>query len=158
LALLSIITGYFGIPGFLAPVFPTGSDLHHEGSAASIIMAIASIVGLTGIGAAYYAYVVNPRLPDRLARQWRALYDLSLHKWYVDELYDHSFVRPTFSLAQGLWKQIDVHVIDAAVNGVARAVAWGGWFMRLVQSGQTQHYALGMALGTVIILGVYMFF
>ncbi|WP_447603810.1 NADH-quinone oxidoreductase subunit L [Nitrospira sp. Nam80] len=158
LALLSIITGYFGIPGFLAPVFPTGSDLHHEGSAASIIMAIASIVGLTGIGAAYYAYVVNPRFPDRLARQWRALYDLSLHKWYVDELYDHAFVRPTFSLAQGLWKQIDVNVIDAAVNGVARAVAWGGWFMRLVQSGQTQHYALGMALGTVIILGVYMFF
>ncbi|HET6673976.1 MAG TPA: NADH-quinone oxidoreductase subunit L [Nitrospiraceae bacterium] len=158
LALLSIITGYFGIPGFLAPVFSAGADLHHEGSAASTIMAIASLVGLTGIGAAYYLYVANPGLPDRLARQWRALYDLSLHKWYVDELYDHSFVRPTFSLAQGLWKQIDVNVIDAAVNGVARAVAWGGWFLRLVQSGQTQHYALGMALGTVIILGVYMFF
>ncbi len=158
LALLSIITGYFGVPGFLAPVFSSGADLHHEGSAALTITAIASLVGLTGIGAAYYIYVANPGLPDRLARQWRTLYDLSLHKWYVDELYDHSFVRPTFSLAQGLWKQIDVNVIDAAVNGVARAVAWGGWFLRLVQSGQTQHYALGMALGTVIILGVYMFF
>jgi NADH-quinone oxidoreductase subunit L len=41
---------------------------------------------------------------------------------------------------------------------VARAVAWGGWFLRLTQSGQTQHYALGMALGTVIILTVYMLF
>jgi NADH-quinone oxidoreductase subunit L len=121
-------------------------------------MAFATLVGLTGIGAAYYLYVANPGLPDRLARQWRALYELSLHKWYVDELYDHAFVRPMFALAQGLWKQIDVKVIDAAVNGVARAVAWGGWFLRLIQSGQTQHYALGMALGTVIILGVYMFF
>ena len=41
------------------------------------------------------------------------------------------------------------HVIDGAVNGVARAIAWGGWFLRLMQSGQTQHYALGMALGAV---------
>ena len=158
LALLSIITGYFGFPKFLAPVFSAGADLHHEGPASLLIMAFATLVGLTGIGTAYYLYVANPGLPDRLARQWRALYELSLHKWYVDELYDHAFVRPMFALAQGLWKQIDVKVIDAAVNGVARAVAWGGWFLRLIQSGQTQHYALGMALGTVIILGVYMFF
>jgi NADH-quinone oxidoreductase subunit L len=121
-------------------------------------MATATLVGLLGIGTAYYVYVANPSLPDRLAQQWRTLYDLSLHKWYVDELYDRSFVRPTFALAQGLWKRIDVHVIDAAVNGVARAVAWGGWFLRLTQSGQTQHYALGMALGTVIILTVYVLF
>jgi NADH-quinone oxidoreductase subunit L len=160
LALLSIVTGYLGIPGFLAPVFSSGAgtDLHHEGSVAVTIMATATLVGLLGIGTAYYVYVANPSLPDRLAQQWRTLYDLSLHKWYIDELYDRSFVRPTFALAQGLWKRIDVHVIDAAVNGVARAVAWGGWFLRLTQSGQTQHYALGMALGTVIILTVYVLF
>ena len=157
LALLSIITGYFGIPGFLAPVFSSGEAAasHHEGSAAAVIMAAATMVGLLGIGAAYYIYVANPSLPDRLARRWRSAYELSLHKWYFDELYDRSFVRPTFALAAGLWEQIDVNIIDAAVNGVARAVAWGGWFLRLVQSGQIQHYALGMALGTVIIVTVF---
>jgi NADH-quinone oxidoreductase subunit L len=160
LALLSIVTGYLGIPGFLAPVFSSGGEasLHHEGSAGLIIMAGATLVGLIGIGAAFYMYVANPNLPDRLARRWHSIYELSLHKWYFDELYDRSFVRPTFSLAQGLWKRIDVNVIDAAVNGVARAVAWGGWFLRLVQSGQIQHYALGMALGTVIILTVFILF
>ncbi|HEX2055594.1 MAG TPA: NADH-quinone oxidoreductase subunit L [Nitrospiraceae bacterium] len=160
LALLSIVTGYLGIPGFLAPVFSSGAEgaLHHEGAAALMIMAAASAVGLLGIGAAYYIYVANPSLPDQLARRWRSLYELSFHKWYVDELYDRSFVRPTFALAQGLWNRIDVNVIDAAVNGVARAVAWGGWFLRLVQSGQIQHYALGMALGTVVILTVFILF
>jgi NADH-quinone oxidoreductase subunit L len=159
LALLSIITGYLGIPGFLAPVFSAGSEatLHHEGSAA-FIMAGATLAGLLGISTAYYLYVANPSLPDRFAQQWRSLYELSLHKWYFDELYDRSFVRPTFSLAQGLWKHIDVNVIDAAVNGTARAVAWAAWFLRLTQSGQIQHYALGMALGTVVILTVFIFF
>ena len=39
----------------------------------------------------------------------------------------------------------------------ARAIAWWGWVMRLVQSGQAQHYALGMTLGAVLILSVYLF-
>ena len=158
LALLSIVTGYLGIPGFLEPVFSghEASASHHESPAAFAIMTAATIVGLLGIATAYYLYVLNPALPVRLAQQWRSLYELSLHKWYVDELYDRLFVQPTFSFAQGLWNRIDVHVIDAAVNGVARAVAWTGWLLRLIQSGQTQHYALGMALGTVLMLTMYL--
>ncbi|MCE3223155.1 MAG: nuoL [Nitrospira sp.] len=159
LAVLSIVAGYLGIPAFLEPVFHSaGSAAHHEGPAAYGIMALATLMGLSGIGAAYYLYVLNPNLPDRLAHQWRALYELSLHKWYVDEAYDRSFVRPTISAANGLWKHVDVSIIDGAVNGVARAVAWGGWIVRLTQSGQTQHYALGMTLGAVVILTVYLLF
>ncbi|MCC6966957.1 MAG: NADH-quinone oxidoreductase subunit L [Nitrospira sp.] len=157
LAVLSIVAGYLGIPAFLEPVFHgEGGEAHHEGGAALGIMALATLMGLTGIGAAYYLYVLNPGLPDRLAHQWRAAYELSLHKWYIDEAYDRSFVHPTLSAAHGLWKHVDVAVIDGAVNGVARAVAWGGWLIRLTQSGQTQHYALGMTLGAVVILTVYL--
>ncbi len=159
LAVLSIVAGYLGIPAFLEPVFHgAGAAAHHEGTAAYGIMALATLMGLTGIGAAYYLYVLNPGLPDRLAHQWRAAYELSLHKWYIDEAYDRSLVRPTMSAAQGLWKYVDVAIIDGAVNGVARAVAWGGWLIRLTQSGQTQHYALGMTLGAVVILTVYLLF
>jgi NADH-quinone oxidoreductase subunit L len=57
-----------------------------------------------------------------------------------------------------LWKRVDVNLIDGTVNGVARAIAWGGWILRLTQSGQTQHYALGMALGVVVILTVFLMF
>ena len=157
LAVLSIVAGYLGIPAFLEPVFHgEGAGAHHEGSAALGIMALATLMGLTGIGAAYYLYVLNPGLPDRLAQQWRAAYELSLHKWYIDEAYDRSLVRPTLSAAQGMWKHVDVAIIDGAVNGVARAIAWGGWLIRLTQSGQTQHYALGMTLGAVVILTVYL--
>jgi NADH-quinone oxidoreductase subunit L len=44
------------------------------------------------------------------------------------------------------------------VNGVARGIGWCGWILRLLQSGQTQHYALGMALGAVLILSAYLLF
>jgi NADH-quinone oxidoreductase subunit L len=152
LALFSILTGYLGIPSFLEPVFSTGSDVAvHHGSAGPVIMIAATIMGLIGIAAAYYVYVLNPELPERLAQQWNGLYRASLNKWYVDEAYDRLFVRPTVAAASELWKRVDVNFIDGAVNGVGRAIAWGGWLLRLVQSGETQHYALAMAMGIVVL-------
>lgn len=158
LAVLSVLTGYFGIPSFLEPVFSTQQEaVVHHGADGFMIMLAATAMGLLGIAAAYYVYVMNPGLPERLAGRWRGLYEASLNKWYVDELYDHLFVRPTFSAASALWKRIDVDVIDGAVNGIARTIAWGGWLLRLIQSGQTQHYALAMALGIVILTASLMF-
>lgn len=157
LACFSILTGYLGIPSFLEPVFSIGGDQTvHHGSAGPVIMITATFMGLIGIAAAYYVYVLNPDLPERLARQWDGLYRGSLNKWYVDEAYDRLFVRPTFATASELWKRVDVNFIDGAVNGVARAVAWGGWLLRLVQSGQTQHYALAMAAGIVVIVTIFL--
>jgi|CXWL01.1.fsa_nt_gi NADH-quinone oxidoreductase subunit L len=158
LAALSIVTGYLGIPEFLGPMFDTNAGhAIHEGGAAIGIMAVATAMGLLGIAGAYYVYVLNPALPDRFAQRWQSLYRASLNKWYVDEAYDRMIVRPTFFAATELWKRIDVSVVDGAVNGVARAFAWGGWILRLTQSGQTQHYALGMALGVVILFTMFFF-
>ena len=157
-AVLSILAGYIGIPEFLAPAFP-GSDSggHHEGPAAMGIMMAATAMGIIGIAAAYFVYVKSPGLPDRLAGQWQTLYQLSLNKWYVDEAYDRTVVEPTLRLADRLWKWVDVWVIDGAVNGVARAVAWGGWVTRLLQSGEAQNYALAMTVGAVVILGTLIY-
>jgi len=152
LAVFSVLTGYLGIPSFLEPVFSTGQEAAAQhGSDGFMIMLAATTMGLLGIASAYYVYVLNPHLPDRLAGGLKSLYHASLNKWYVDELYDHLFVRPTLKVASELWKRVDVEVIDGAVNGIARAIAWGGWLLRLIQSGQTQHYALAMAVGIVVL-------
>jgi NADH-quinone oxidoreductase subunit L len=158
LAGLSIVTGYIGIPEFLAPAFPAGVEGDpHEGPAAFVIMVAATAMGLLGIAGAYWVYVKSPGLPDRLAAQWHVLYQWSLNKWFVDEAYDQAVVRPTLHAADRLWKRVDIAVIDGAVNGVARAVAWGGWVTRRFQSGQAQNYALAMTVGAVVIFGVLLF-
>ena len=157
LAVLSILAGYMGIPEFLAPAFPAAGG-HHEGSAAMGIMLTATAMGLLGIAGAYWVYVKSPGLPDRLANQWRSLYQFSLNKWFVDEAYDRTVVMPTLNLADRLWKRVDIAVIDGAVNGVARAVAWGGWVTRRLQSGQAQNYALAMTVGAAVILGAMIFY
>jgi NADH-quinone oxidoreductase subunit L len=160
LAILSIATGYFHIPGFISPVLPTlgGDEIHHDSPAANVIMLFASAMGIAGIVAAYIIYVRYPMLPQRLAEKWKQAYALSFNKWYVDELYDRMIVKPTVDLANGLWRKVDVTVIDGLVNGVGSATMLWGRTMRLIQSGEVQHYALAMALGAVVILGVYLLF
>jgi NADH-quinone oxidoreductase subunit L len=158
LAALAIVTGYLGIPGFLSPALPGPMSLPpaHEGAATFAIMALATVMGLGGITLAYVFYVLKPALPSILAQQWSSLYAGSLHKWYVDELYEAWFVQPTIEAANDLWQWIDMRVIDAAVNGVAGSINLWSRALRLIQSGEVQHYALAMALGAVVILGVYM--
>lgn len=158
LAVLSIVTGYLGIPGFLEPVLPSGAAGGHGGLLGIGMLIAATAMGLIGIALAYVVYVKVPGLPDRLAERWRGAYRLSYHKWFFDEAYDRTVVDPTFRLADGLWSKIDIGVIDAAVNGVGRAFAWWGWLMRLFQTGQAQHYALAMTAGAVVILTVYLIF
>ena len=158
LAVLSIATGYLGIPEFLQSSFPGSEGAGHHGAAATGIMLAATLAGVLGIAAAYVLYVKSPNLPERLMNQWHALYRGSLNKWYVDEAYDKAFVNPTFTLAERMWKKVDVAIIDNAVNGVARGFAWWGWMARLIQTGETQNYALSMAMGAVIILTAYLLF
>ena len=158
LAVLSVATGYLGIPEFLSPVFAAAGEGAHHGAAATGIMIAATVAGLSGIGLAYVLYVKSPEIPERLMTQWQTLYQLSLNKWYVDEAYDRTMVRPTFQFADGLWKRVDVAVIDGAVNGIARGVAWCGWVVRTIQSGEVQHYALSMTVGAVLILSAYLLF
>lgn len=157
LAALSIFAGYFGIPHFIEPVLkgPAGIETH-EGP--FLLMLVAVAMGVGGIAAAYVVYVKSPGLPQQLAEKWQKAYDYSFNKWYVDELYDRTVVTPTVDLASGLWRKVDVAVIDAMVNGVGAATVLGGRAMRLVQSGQVQHYALAMAFGAVVILGMYLLF
>ena len=158
LAVLSIATGYLGIPEFLQPAFPGSEGAGHHGAAATGIMLAATLAGVLGIVAAYVLYVKSPDLPERLMNQWHVLYRGSFNKWYVDEAYDKAFVNPTFTLADRMWKKVDVAIIDNAVNGVARGFAWWGWMARLIQTGETQNYALSMAMGAVIILTAYLLF
>ncbi len=157
LAVLSIATGYVGLPEFLQHSFPGVEAAGHHGPAATGIMIVATLCGLTGIAAAYLFYVKSPHLPDRLMNQWQTLYRWSLNKWYVDEAYDKAIVNPTFRIADEMWKKVDVAIIDGAVNGVARGFAWWGWVARTVQTGETQNYALGMTVGAVLILSAYLF-
>lgn len=50
---------------------------------------------------------------------------------------------------------IDVHVVDGAVNGVAKSAMKSGALLRRLQTGIVTHYALAMAIGLFLVIAVY---
>lgn len=117
-----------------------------------------TLMMVLGFAVAYVFYVVDRSLPVRLARSQDALYQFLLNKWYIDEIYDFLFVKPSLWIGRFLWKQGDVRVIDGyGPNGVsARVMDVTGRVVRL-QSGYLYHYAFVMLIGVAALITWFMF-
>jgi NADH-quinone oxidoreductase subunit L len=72
--------------------------------------------------------------------------------WFIDATYDRFIARGSTELAQVTADDVEVKVIDGAVNGFAGAVAAAGRRLRTLQTGYVRNYALGLMGGLVVLL------
>ncbi len=187
LALGSILAGYVGVPHvlggsneigrFLLPSVavnpPPGTTelraatpeesavAQHEMEERAVeeftVMAVSTVVALSGIGVAAFFFLKNRRAADALAERFSGLRSLLWHKYYVDEVYDGAIVQPIRLLSEeGLWKGVDARGIDGAVNGTAQAVGGLGELTRRLQTGSVRAYAASLFCGVVLVLGYYL--
>jgi len=135
---------------------PENHVLHDMHNVPGWVVMAPAVVGIAGIALAYLMYMAFPHLPGRLAGQFGAVYRFLLNKWYFDELYDRIFVRPTMSLARGLWQVGDATIIDGIPNGMASLTADSSAQVVKVQTGSIAHYAFAMLIGVVVLISVYL--
>ena len=89
-------------------------------------------------------------------RVTRFLYTASLNKWYFDDLNHLLFYRFGGVVANGvMW--FDVKIIDGIVNGVGSVTQGAGDSIRRIQTGRVQNYALGIAIGLIVIAILFIF-
>jgi NADH-quinone oxidoreductase subunit L len=78
-------------------------------------------------------------------------------KYYVDEFYDRIIVQPLIRASRFSWKVIDAGIVDGVANGLGNLARALGWFGSLFQTGSVNTYALFLAIGVLVILGVVAF-
>jgi NADH-quinone oxidoreductase subunit L len=162
LAAGSVLAGYAGLSGrferFLAPSFgPPVVDASADGGLETTLMLVSTVVAFVGIGVAAFLFARTGTAARRLAERFSGLRRVLLGKYYVDEIYDAVVVEPIRIVSEeGLWKVIDVRVIDGAVNGVAETVSVAGQLLRRLQTGSVRAYAASIFLGAVLVLGYYL--
>jgi NADH-quinone oxidoreductase subunit L len=171
LAALSVLGGFMGLPQFWGDMFniPESDSLgnflaltvvaapHHEIAHSTELWLIATAIAaaLLGLAVGYWLYVSRPDLPERLAARFAGIYRTLLEKYYVDEFYDRSVVRPLVALSDRiLFRGVDAGLIDGiAVDGSARTVrAVAAHGLKYLQSGLAQGYLFLMIVGTVAIM------
>jgi NADH-quinone oxidoreductase subunit L len=180
LAILSIAGGWVGIhnkfDGFLSPVtklqvantpaaeeavMPHEQEPAEESGAKTELMLMMASVGMAvlGFGAAWYLYKAHPEKPGQMAKAAGGLYTAVLNKYYVDEFYGATIVKPILLFSTSvLWRGIDVAVIDGLLNGSAAGAQESSRGLRRMQSGNIRSYAGWVAVGAAVVIGymVYM--
>lgn len=174
LAVLSAVGGFLGVPHvigaiigvpnllehWLHPVFADGMALlpvhsgHHD-TLEWLLMGVSVTLGVSGILLARSLYRDGVDKATALARKFKGVYTLLWNKWFVDEVYHIAIVGPILALSRDfLWKVVDVVVIDGIVNGSARLVAAIAQYLRKIQNGIAQNYALVMMLGILALMAL----
>jgi NADH-quinone oxidoreductase subunit L len=136
---------------FLAPVVGAASNpLNVSAEARYIIAVISTLVALGGIAVALPIWersAVHEELEPVVLRR----------AWYIDWAYSKLVDGPGTALANFSAWVFDKRIIDGAVNGVGALVRGSGQQARKLQTGYVRNYALGIAAGTVAVLGYIVF-
>ncbi|MFW5967341.1 MAG: NADH-quinone oxidoreductase subunit L [Persicimonas sp.] len=175
LGILSVIGGLTGWPHFLVPkegmlhdimlafetwlseVFIVADSFRnldrfgaHPYTAEAIVTAVSVCVALGGIATAWWMYLKSPEVPKRISEKVRGVYRVLANKYWVDEIYDATFVRGTIGLGRA-WAWFDQHIIDGVlVDGTAWLAEQLGRILRHLQSGNVQRYAVYIVLAIVL--------
>lgn len=168
---LGLPLGDSTIHHWLEPVFHEAIEmLHHEEAAYALFgidgaLIIASVtIAVIGIALAWRLFGVDlgglhlPARPEsvrEISARVPFLYRASLNKWWFDDLNHLLFIAVGGRVAQAMF-WFDREVVDGTVNAIGRSTVASGRGLRRVQTGRVQNYALGIAIGLIVMAGSYL--
>jgi len=144
--LLDLSNNHFSLSNWMDPVFGATLFQAHLSLATEWALAITdSIIAIVGVVVGLRLWMSKAERPPLEGAFLR-------RSWYINELYDTVFGRPSERLAAFSATVIDPKVIDGGVNGVATLVRASGSLIRRTQTGYVRNYVLGIVFGTVLVL------
>ncbi len=159
LALLSLVSGFVVFHGAGTSLgFPGGITefvFLEEAEKYSIDWGLASLsllISAAGIGIGAWMYWGNSiRRSTNLATAYPRAYDALLNKFYIDEAYQWCIDRGVLGFSF-LVSWFDRYIVnDTGVDGSAQVTGFSGSMLKLLQSGKLPNYAMGIALGVVVL-------
>jgi NADH-quinone oxidoreductase subunit L len=161
LAVLATLGGLISLPTnswlneYLAPLFTkVATEEHHFGTSEYLLMLVAVLGGLVGIGIAYAKYIKQNQVPDEdaaITGFTKVLYD----KYYVDEIYDLLFVKSINGLSKFFKDNVET-TLASVVFGLGKVTNEIGFQGKKLQSGSIGFYLFAFVLGMCAIV-TYLF-
>jgi len=161
LAILSFFGGIISLPGhswlndYLEPLFSkVAHEEHPFGTTEYILMAIATIGALIGIGIAYKKYLKDNSIPSEdaiITGVSKVLYN----KYYVDEAYDAIFVKPINVLSSFFRDSVET-TLSAMVFGLGKVTNEIAFQGKRIHNGSIGLYLFGFVIGVIVII-TYLF-
>lgn len=156
LALLSIGGGWVGIERFSAFLSPATGARFAESAIPHlevILSGAAVAVACLGWLIAYLLYSRKPEQPAQLAAALPGAYKLLANKYYVDEIYGATVVKPLIGFSKYvLGMVVEVGILGGVTWLLAGAALLSGAILQRWQSGNLRSYAAWLAAGAAALL------
>ncbi len=161
LAFLAIIAGFFehsfmDFVGRFIAQFITPKEAHLDSATLAVLIALALFVAISGIIFAFFVYRKKSKWwrIDKAKIQENCIYKLLSNQYYIPKLYDIIFVRSYKAIAEFLWKEIDLKIIDFVVDLIAKIFMQSGKNARKTQSGILTQSLIFMFSGIFVALAL----
>jgi len=150
------------ICSILAGVIPFGeyvsADKRPLESHFDPIFSIAPVlVGVIGILIAAWMYRKSSNKPEKMSQSLGGLYKAAYRKFYIDEIYLFITQKLIFNLIGRPAAWIDRNIVDGLMNGIANTTAAISGFIKGIQSGKVQSYAIYFFGGIVALAIVFLY-
>jgi NADH-quinone oxidoreductase subunit L len=114
-------------------------------------------IGLLGILLAMWMYKTESNKPQQLSNSLGGLYKAAYKKFYIDEIYLFITKNIIFNLIGRPAAWIDKNIVDGLMNGIANSTATISGWVKGVQSGKVQSYAIYFFGGIVALAIVFLY-
>ena len=115
------------------------------------------VVGLIGILLAAWMYRKESAKAEKLSQSLGGLYKTAYKKFYIDEIYLFITQKIIFNLIGRPAAWIDKNIVDGLMNGIANTTASVSGFIKGIQSGKVQSYAIYFFGGIVALAVVFLY-
>lgn len=154
LSVLSVVSGIWAHMAGFGDWVRFGAPAH-EGMNL-MIAGTSTLLAVIALALAWKVYVAKSWDAVALAQKCGVLYQLSFHKFYIDEIYAALIKFFVDGIAKVLY-WIDVHIVDGIVNALGGLVRAVSEMLSPAENGQVQSYAGVYLFGVIVLLayGVY---
>ena len=117
------------------------------------LLLITPILVTIAIPLSFYYYISNTKILEEIKNNTLPLYNFLLNKWYIDELYDSLFIKPTKKIGSFFWKKGDIGTIDRfGPDGISKLIKIISNKAGRLQTGFIYDYAFLMLIVLSILL------
>jgi NADH-quinone oxidoreductase subunit L len=141
---------------YLEPVLGKSST-HMSLSTELTMMGVTTVLVVIVILIARHLYVTKQTLPVAENAERPAVQNVIYNKYFIDEFYYKFITKPLDALSAFLQNFFDNKIVNGLVNGFGQLVIKGGAFVRQLQSGNINAYAITFVIAVILLFSIFIF-
>ncbi len=152
LAILAIIAGWFEhqFVEMVTKVLPP-LDIHVSSGTFYTLIAVTTAIALGGIAFAVLKFKKDGTYYSEKMKN-RLCYKILANQYYIPHFWEAVVSKPYGKLSSFSWKELDLRLVDAIVDGIAKGIYGGGEAGTAMQSGNLSKSLKWMGIGILILV------